>query len=104
VNKENVQRKLSSIERQKQELSVSLKENQESLEELHKESPTIARKQKEIEKKKKELEDLEIQLKKYYEVRSEIRSTRDRLQDKVSLFNNYKNESGFLLKQMTHFL
>src|SRR3970282_1406875 len=57
-------------------------------------------KKKDIEKKKLELEKLESARKKSYMTKSELKNTRERLQDKNSLFQTYTNESDFLLKQI----
>ncbi|MEJ2267804.1 MAG: hypothetical protein P8X70_01880, partial [Nanoarchaeota archaeon] len=52
------------------------------------------------ESKKQELDILESQRKKYYTTKSELKSIKQRIEDKKSLFQNYVNESEFLLKQI----
>src|SRR3989339_278642 len=58
VKSENLERKLSEISKQKQELNESIRNNEISIKELKKESPTIIKKEKEIQAKKLELENL----------------------------------------------
>ncbi|MBA7660577.1 Chromosome partition protein Smc [subsurface metagenome] len=99
VKIENYEKKLSEISKQKQELHEIIKNNKLSIKELQKEFP-IAKKQEEIEIKKQELEKLEEQRKKFYIIKSELKSIKERLQDKNSILHNYINESGFLLKQI----
>ena len=48
----------------------------------------------------KELEALEAQRKKFYVIRSELKSAKERLEDKKSLLQTYANESEFLIKQI----
>ncbi len=100
VKLENYENKLSKILKQKQELQQIIKDNKILVQELQKESPTTAKKQKEIEIKKQELEKLEKQRKKFYMIKSELKSIKERLQDKNSVFQNYTNESEFLLRQI----
>ena len=100
VKQENSTKKIQEIERQKQELNELVRNNELSLKELNKESPTIAKKEKELSLKKKELEKLEEERKKFYMTKTELKSTKERLDDKTSLFQSYLNESDFLLKQI----
>ena len=67
---------------------------------MQKASPTIAKKQQELEKKKKELEQLEEQRKKFYMTKSELKSVRERIVEKSNLFQNYSNESAYILKEI----
>jgi len=103
VRLENYEAKFSEISKQKQQLKDALKENEESLAELQK-SPegkiNSKLKEKEIEKKKKELERLENQRKQFYMVKSELKSIKERIDDKKSTFQSCINESEFLLKQI----
>ena len=100
VKLENSEKKLNSIVKQKQELQISTRENEVSIKELKKESPTIIKKEKELDTKKKELERLEEQRKKFYMTKSELKSIRERFEDKKSFLQNYTNESEFLIKQI----
>ncbi|MCW8965107.1 MAG: hypothetical protein OQK82_00255, partial [Candidatus Pacearchaeota archaeon] len=100
VKQENSEKKLRNIEKQKQELNETIRNNELAIKELQKESPTIAKKEKELSSKKKELETLEDQRKKFYMAKSELKSIRERFDDKKSILNNYMNESEFLIKQI----
>ncbi len=100
VKKENYDSKLNSISKQKIELNNIIKENDELIRDLEKSSPSIAKKQKQIDEKKKELEKLEEQRKKFYMVKSELRSIQGRFEDKKMVIQNYNSESEFLLKQI----
>jgi len=105
VRFENYESKHSSLLKQKQELEEVIGETEEYIQDL---SKTISKsssskkgiKDKEVELKKQELEKLEEQRKKFYMAKSELKSIKDRVQDKTSLLENYENESGFLLRQM----
>ena len=100
VKSENLERKLSEISKQKQELNESIRNNEISIKELKKESPTIIKKEKEIQAKKLELEKLEEKRKKFYMIKSELRSIIGRFEDKNSFLKSYINESDFLLRQI----
>lgn len=100
VRQDNYERKYNSLEKQKSELQISLRNNQLSIKELQKQSPTIEKNQKQLSLKKKELEDLEEKRKKHYMTKTELRTIRDRVEDKRSLLQNYQTESDFLLKQI----
>ena len=100
VRIENYERKLTEIIREKQELQSRIRENELSVKELQKDSPTIAKKHKEVEEKKKELEKVEEQRKKFYTTKSELKSIRERIQDRVYLLQSQTAESDFLLKQI----
>jgi len=100
VKLENYEGRLSKILNQKQELRQIIENNKISIQELQRESPTIVKNQKEIEIKKQELEKLEEQRKKFYVLKSEFKSIRERIQDKNSVLQNYTAESEFLLKQI----
>lgn len=100
VKFENSEGKINSLARQKQELRELIRNNELSIKELQKESPSLVKKQKEIESKKNELEKIEEQRKKFYMIKSELKSLRERLQDKQNIFHSYKSESDFLLKQI----
>ena len=99
VKIENWERKLSEILKQKQELQEAIRDNKVSIKELQKKSP-LAKKQEEIETKKQKLEKLEEQRKKFYILKSELGSIKERFQDKNSLLQNYIGESNFLLRQV----
>ena len=100
VKKENFESKLSGISKQKSELNNLIREDEVLIKELEKSSPTIAKKQKRMEEKKNELEKLEEQRKRFYMIKSELKTIKDRFEDKKNLINNYNSESEFLMKQM----
>ena len=100
VKYENYEKKLFEISTQKQNLQESIRDNELSIKELQKESPTVAGKEKEVKAKKQELEQLEEQRKKFYMIKSELKSIKERTKDKSSIIHTYSNESEFLLKQI----
>lgn len=101
VKLENNENKLAQISRQKEELKISLRKAEADIKSLESESPSIVKKGKEIESKKKELEELEKERKKYYTFKSELKSTRERIEDKKSILQSYASESDFVIKQIT---
>ena len=100
VKKENHEKKLKEIDRKKLSLQSSMEENEVSIKNLQKESPTIEKNQKELLVKKRELEVLEGLIKKRYVNKSELKSIKERLDDKKELLNNSNNESNFLIEQI----
>ncbi len=100
VKIENYENKLSNIEKQKQELQELIKNNEIEIKSLQKESPSGTKNERDINEKKKELEILEEKRKKFYMIKSELKSIRDRFEDKKSILQNYNSESGFLIKQI----
>lgn len=100
VRKDNHEKKLKEIERKKISLQSSMEEAEVSIRELKNESPTVEKTEKELLGKKKELEKLEELRKKYYMNKSEIRSLREKLDDKKGLLQGYTIESDSILKQI----
>lgn len=100
VKYENHENKLKNIFRQKEELEKTIQVNEISIGELQKESPSKLKSEKEIERKKQELEKLEEERKKFYTTKTELKTIRERIEDKRNLFQNYSTESDFLLKQI----
>jgi len=105
VRTENYGSKHSSLLKQKQELEEVIEETEKYIQDISKNiskssSSKKGLKDKEVELKKQELEKLEEQRKKFYMAKSELKSIKERFQDKISLLENYENESGFLLRQM----
>lgn len=102
VKIENHDSKLIQIQKQKQNLEESIRENDLSIKELQKENKSVKdlKKQQEVLAKKKELETLEEQRKKFYMVKTELKSVREILQDKVSTLQGYTTESNFILKEV----
>jgi len=99
VKVENNERKLNDIDNQKQELQNSVRDLKVSLSDLKIESPSLEKKEKELSQKKKELEEVEEKRKKFYMLKSEIKSMQERIEDKKNILLNYENESEFFLKQ-----
>jgi chromosome segregation protein len=94
------ERKMRDIDKQKINFKKIIEENEIEINKMKEESPTVALIQRELEKKKSELEKLEEQRKKYYTTKSELKSLRERVEDKKSILQNYENESHFLMKQV----
>ena len=99
VRTENYENKISSLSKEKQELQEFIRQAELSIKELQK-PLSSAKNQKEVEAKKQELEKVEEQRKKFYTIKSELKSLKERIQDKKSSLNSYMNESEFLLKQI----
>ncbi len=99
VRLENFENKISSISKGKSELQESIRNLDLSMKDLQKPLSNV-KNQKEIETKKQELEKLEEQRKRFYTIKSELKSLKDRIQDKKNFLNSYTNESEFLLKQI----
>lgn len=100
VKLENYENRISQISKQKEDLRAFLRQAESDIKSLQSESPSAAKKGKEIELKKKELEELEKERKKYYALKSELKSTKERIEDKKSVFQAYSNESEFVIKQI----
>jgi chromosome segregation protein len=104
VNLENSENKLSQILKQKQELEEIIKESQEAVEELEISSKDKSSKKKfkksNLEGKKQELEQVEEQRKRFYMIKSDLKSTKERINEKESELQTYSTESEFLLKQI----
>ena len=99
VRMENYASKLSAIQKQKQDLRNSIEENESSIKDLSGASPKT-KKERDIALKKKELEKLEEERKKFYTIKSELKSIRERIEDKKNLFQVNSNESNLLIKQI----
>ncbi len=100
VGLENNGTKLASISKEKQQLQESSRQLELDIKELQKGAPSAVRNQKEIETKKQELEKIEEQRKKFYTTKSELKSLKERIQDKKGTLSSYTTESEFLLKQL----
>jgi chromosome segregation protein len=100
VRTENYENKISSLSKEKQSLQENIRNSELTLKELQKGAPSAVKNQKDIEAKKQELEKLEEERKKFYTIKSELKSLKERLQDKKTILDSYTNESEFLLKQI----
>ena len=98
----NYESKRKDFENQKKELNQIIEKNKNSLRELSKSNfkNSGLEKRKEIESKKLELEKLEAQRKKFYVVKSELKSVKEKIDDKNSLLKEYFGESDLLIKQI----
>src|SRR3989344_8675496 len=99
VKIENYESKISQIEKQKQDLEDKTIEHEQTLRDLRKEAP-LAKKELDLEKKKKEFEQLEDQRKKFYMIKSELKSNKERLREKEQSLQDTKNESELSLRQI----
>lgn len=99
VKLENYESKLISVQKQKQDFKKSIDENELSIKDLSGASPKT-KKEKDIALKKKELETLEEERKKFYIIKSELKSIKDRIEDKKILFQTNTNEASLLVKQI----
>ncbi len=102
VKIENCENKLNNLQKEKQELQELVRNNELSISELKKETGGSIKdhKQKDLEAKKQELEKLEEQRKKFYTTKSELKSIKEKIEDKKLLFHNYSNESDFMLNHI----
>jgi len=98
VKIEHYQNKIDEISRQKKELENTIKENESSINELQKEP--LRRKHEEISSRKKELEEVEKQRKKFYTTKSELKSLKERIEDKKAILGNYNSEMNYILRQI----
>ena len=99
VRLDNHENRLSETIKQKKELEKRTEENKISVKDLKKQS-SISKKEKDIDSKRQELDKLEKQRKIFYMTKSELKSLKDRLEDKKSSLQGYNNESDFLVKQI----
>jgi len=100
VKLENNEKKVIVVKNQKLNFENTLREAKVSVKELNQESPDIEIKEKELKSKKRELEELEEKRKKFYMIKSELKSLQERVEDKKDLLVNYESESKFILKQL----
>ncbi|MBI5803102.1 chromosome segregation protein SMC [Candidatus Pacearchaeota archaeon] len=102
VKVENCENKLSEISRQKSEMEKTLRETEVSIKGLKQESPSISKKNKEAEQKKIELEKLQNEVKKFYMMKSDLKSIKEKVADRKTTMERYATESDFLLKQINN--
>jgi len=100
VKIENSENKLSSISKQKLEIQETIRNGELELKNLKNESPLNTKKEKELISKKSDLEKLEEKRKRFYMTKSELKSIREKFEDKKSALQNYNNESVFLVRQI----
>jgi chromosome segregation protein len=100
VKKEHYEKKISEIRKQKMEVQETIRNNDMSIKEISEKSGSVSQKTKELTRKKQELEKLDERRKKFYTIKTELKVLKERIQDKNSLLQSYKNEESFLLKQI----
>ncbi len=100
VKIENHENKISSISKQKSEIQEAIRNSELELKELQREAPSSTKKEKEMLSKRDELEKLEERRKKFYITKSELKSIREKFEDKKYSLKNYDNESAFLVRQI----
>jgi chromosome segregation protein len=100
VKIENDENKLSSFSKQRLTTQEAIRNGELELKDLQNESPSVTKKEKEISSKKTELEKLEDRRKRFYMLKSELKSIREKFEDKKSALQNHNNESAFLVKQI----
>ena len=100
VRRESHENKINSLSKQKVDVQETIRNLELQIKEMQKGAPSVIKNQKDIETKKRELEKLEEQRKKFYTIKSELKSLKERIQDKNNTMNSYLNESDFLLKQI----
>lgn len=103
VKIENYENKLVKISKEKDDLQELIRNNELSVNELKKEigvKSIVGNQKKDLERKKIELEELEEKRKRFYLAKSELKSTKQRLEDKNRLLQGYATESEFLINQI----
>ncbi len=100
VKHDNADKKISELLRQKTETAKSIREMESEIAELKEQTPASAKKTQDLSAKKKELEKLEEQRKKFYMVKSELKTLRERFEDKKAILAGHNKESEFLLKEI----
>ncbi|GBE20633.1 chromosome partition protein Smc [archaeon BMS3Abin17] len=100
VRLDNSERKLSEVENQRIDLAQKIRDLESEIKELQSSKSSASKKQKDIEEKKQELDNLEKQRKEFYMTKSELKSIKERMEDKNSLLQSYKTESDYLIKQI----
>jgi len=104
VNIENNQRKLSQTAKQKKELDISIEENENKINSikqgLGKDISKYKNKKSEVEFKQRHLDELEEQRKALYMRKSELKSVKEKIEEKQISSNSYMSELDFLSKQI----
>ncbi len=100
VRRENNEKRLAEILRQKETLKNNFADLNTEIEKLQKENPHAVMKRKDIDIKNKELESLELERKRFYHIKSEFNLVQNRLEDKKLMLMGYEHDSGFLLEQI----
>jgi chromosome segregation protein len=100
VKKDNNEMRLDEVKRRKTRSEEQLKTFDKDVEELKKKSPEVTEKLKELERKKAELAGIEAKRKRFYTLKNEMESVKERIKDKASQMQRNKNETEFSLKEI----
>lgn len=101
VHRENAQAKLEEVRARKSRAEQNIQALEKEIQELQKKSPLQAKKQHELEQKKSLFDELEKDKRKFYSIKQEIQSLKQRAEDKKIHLQRNKNESDFLLQEIT---
>ncbi|PIN89713.1 hypothetical protein COU57_05465 [Candidatus Pacearchaeota archaeon CG10_big_fil_rev_8_21_14_0_10_32_14] len=99
VRRENFQSKIMQLEKQREDAKQKITQDEITVRDLNKEAP-LAKKEKDLQKKKEEFEEVEQQRKKYYMLKSESKSLKERIREKEIFLQHQKNESEIALRQI----
>jgi chromosome segregation protein len=102
VNIENYEKKLIQLEKQRNELNENISRGKELINDFQNKEPGNKKveSQKEVGKRKEELEELERKIKQYYMWKSDLKTTKEKLDEKKYSLQSYVDESDFLFEQI----
>jgi chromosome segregation protein len=100
VKKENYSSRIQETERRKKELEASISIYEKDINELKKKSPLIAKKQEELEQKRKAFENIEDEKRKFYNLRSELNSTKARIDERKKQMQRAEANIDITLQQI----
>jgi chromosome segregation protein len=100
VRKEGQENRREEIERRIKEMSKSLPDVDKEIQKLREESPLVAKKAQELKKKKEDLAELEKERKRFFSLKTEVESLRERISDRKSQLSRTFAESDSLLRQI----
>ena len=100
VKKENFEKRLKELQTKYEETKKKIIEGEKDFKSLEQHSPSVKKKQEEFEKKKQLFEILEKERKKWYMVKAEFKSVKERLEDKSSLLQNLRNDVQVFSRQV----
>ena len=108
VNIENNEKKLSQLVKQKADLNQTIIDGEESISKIKnemsgKKPKKKEDKQKEVDSKTRSLDNLEEQKKKFYTMRTELKSTREKINEKKLELQNNNSDVEFITKQIRSF-
>ena len=108
VNIENNEKKLSQLVKQKADLNQTIIDGEESISKIKnemsgKKPKKKEDKQKEVDSKTRSLDNLEEQKKKFYMMRTELKSTREKINEKKLELQNNNSDVEFITKQIRSF-